>query len=177
MSISIKGVALNQRQLDAITPVMNRLLHGDLKQADLDAACLTAMEAAGCPLGYDQGLDKALSLDDRAHRWIVDGQVGMSSRAIWAHMMGTPSECMSAPSDPDDLNRCLLLIDLIPEWAPRMSEMAPHGPEWKALAPIWADLTTTFIAEVGLDWCKGHSAPKTYQMMRSAIASESVKNG
>lgn len=169
MGISIGGVILNQRQLDAITPVMNDLLQGKVKQVNLDAACLAAMADAGCPVGYDQGLDKTLSLDDRARRWIVDGRVGMSSKAIWAHMTGTLSECMSAPSDPDDLNRCLLLLDLIPEWTARMGEMAAHGNEWQALSPIWTDLASTFIAEAGLDWCKGKSAPKTYQMMKSAI--------
>ncbi|MDC6536570.1 hypothetical protein LN429_15805 [Pseudomonas syringae] len=177
MGISIGGVILNQRQLDAITPVMNDLLQGKVKQVNLDAACRAAMADAGCPVGYDQGLDKTLSLDDRARRWIVDGRVGMSSKAIWAHMTGTPSECMSAPSDPDDLNRCLLLLDLIPEWTARMGEMATHGNEWQALSPIWTDLASTFIAEAGLDWCKGKSAPKTYQMMKSAIGGKGVNRG
>ncbi|WAT32249.1 hypothetical protein [Pseudomonas sp. GXZC] len=177
MGISVGGVVLNQRQLDAITPVMNDLLQGKVKQSKFEAACITAMKDAGCPVGYDQGLDKSLSIDDRARRWIVDGQVGMSSKAIWAHMTGTPSECMSAPSDPDDLNRCLLLLDLVPEWTERMGEMATHGKKWEALAPIWADLTNTFLAEVGLDWCKGNSAPETYQMMRSALAGQGVKRG
>lgn len=177
MRISIGGVILNQRQLDAITPVMNDLLQGKVKQVNLDAACLAAMADAGCPVGYDQGLDKTLSLDDRARRWIVDGQVGMSSKAIWAHMTGTQSECMSAPSDTDDLNRCLLLLDLIPEWTARMGEMATHGNEWQALSPIWTDLASTFIAEAGLDWCKGKSAPKTYQMMKSAIGGKGVNRG
>ena len=171
MSINLKGHVLNQRQLDAIVPVMNDYMHGVIKgKKKLEAACVDALEDAGCPLGYDTGIDPAQSLEQRAQNWIINGQVGMSSKAIWSQMMGVDDkeDGFSWPSDPDDLNRCLLLLDLIPEWKPRMGEMARHGKVWAALAKSWDEITTCFIAEVGLNWRNGRSAPKTYELMKKA---------
>ncbi|HBO7075364.1 TPA: hypothetical protein L6A17_10840 [Pseudomonas aeruginosa] len=70
------------------------------------------------------------------------------------------------PHDPDDLNRCLLLLDLIPEWKPRMREMAQHSPEWAALASSWEKLANLFLSEAGLDWQRSSEAPETYAAMR-----------
>ncbi|HHG5326056.1 TPA: hypothetical protein ACPWPG_001448 [Pseudomonas aeruginosa] len=169
MSIILKGHVLNQRQLDAITPVMNDLIQGRVGQAGFEDACLKALENAGCPLGYDTTMPGAGStIEQRATKWLRDGQVGASSRAIHDHMLGlTPKRgYYDHPHDPDDLNRCLLLLDLIPEWKPRMREMAQHSPEWAALASSWERLTDLFLSEAGLDWQRSSEAPETYAAMR-----------
>jgi len=174
MSVNLQGHILNQRQLDAIVPVMNALMQGRVSQKKFEGACVEALEKAGCPLGYDTTMPgAAVSIEDRANRWIVDGRVGMSSRAIWSHMMGAPGKGMSYPHDPDDLNRCLLLLDLIPEWKTRMPEMAQHSPQWAGLVGCWDEIVRCFLGEVGLDWEKGHDlrASKTYALMRKAIGS------
>ncbi|MCY1399786.1 hypothetical protein D9M71_148520 [compost metagenome] len=174
MGIELKGHILNQRQLDAITPVMNSLLQGEVTQAGFEQACIDALLKAGCPLGYDTSLNRSETVGQRAAKWIVDGRVGMSSKAIWAHMTDTPlkDDRYSYPLDPDDLNRCLLLLDLIPEWKPRMHEMEEHGPNWAGLAAQWKTISDCFLEEVGLDWCKGKSAPNTYALMKKAIGEE-----
>ena len=103
----------------------------------------------------------------RAHRWIVGRDTGMSSKAIWAHMMGAgePGFGWSVPHDPDDLSRCLRLLKLIPEWAPRMPEMAKHSPQWARLVGGWDEIVRSMEDEVGWDWSKGRSAPRTYALM------------
>lgn len=175
MSINLRGHILNQRQLDAITPVMNDLIQGRIGQKKFEQACVDALEKAGCPLGYDTGIDSGKSLEQRAQDWIVNGRVGLSSKAIWSHMTGTPMKddgfgAYLAPSDPADLNRCLLLLDLIPEWKPRMHEMAEHGPEWTGLIARWDEIVECFLDEVGLNWCKGKEirATRTYALMKQA---------
>lgn len=169
MSIVIKGYTLNQRQLDAIVPVMNDLMQDKVSKRGFEKACIKALEEAGCPLGYDTALPGAdVPVEARARRWIVDGQVGMSSKAIWSHMMDVPCREMSDPRDPDDLNRCLLLLDLIPEWASRMGEMAQYGASWAGLSARWGEIAGTFIAEVGLNWSHGKRAPQTYALMQAA---------
>lgn len=173
MSIILKGHNLNQRQLDAIVPVMNQLMQGKVKQKGFEDACVKALEAAGCPVGYDTtmpGADK--TVEERAAKWLRDGQVGMSSRAIYCHMTGGEEKRWSYPSDPDDLNRCLLLLDLIPEWKERMGEMATRGGAWTGLAVRWEELTTTFLDEVGLGWSKANSAPKTFALMKQVIGEQ-----
>lgn len=171
MGLVIQNYVLNKRQFDAIVPVMNDLMQGRVKQKGFEAACIKALEAAGCALGYDTtmpGADKSIA--ERGEAWLLDGDVGMSSRAIYCHMTGAPDkEGYCYPRDPGDLNRCLLLLELIPEWQPRMSEMAAHGKQWAGLANNWSELTGCFINEVGLDWCNGKRAPDTYALMKQVM--------
>lgn len=161
---------LNQRQLDAITPVMNDYMNGKIKgQKKLEEAMIKALEAAGCALGYDKDIAGAeATVEQRAVSWLRDGWVGMSSRAIHDHMLGLPAkDGYSAPRDPGDLNRCLLLLDLIPEWKARMGEMAQYK-QWAELAPRWDEVADSFLDEVGLDWSKGKNlrATCTYDLMK-----------
>src|SRR5690606_23603805 len=111
MSFLLRGHRLNQRQLDAMIPVLNDNMHNRRRKADFEEACVAALEEAGCPLGYDTTLPgRETSIETRAARWVKDGQVGMSSRAIHSHMTGAPDRSgFRHPLDPDDLNRCLLL--------------------------------------------------------------------
>jgi len=171
MSVELKGHILNQRQLDAIVPVMNLLMQGKVKQKGFEDACVKALEAAGGPVGYDTsmpGSDKTVA--ERAQAWILNGRVGMSAKAIYCHMTGNADkDRWNHPHDPDDLNRCLLLLDLIPEWKERMPEMKSRSPAWAGLAANWAEISQTFVDEAGMDWCKAKSAPKTYALMEQAI--------
>lgn len=172
MSIVLREHKLNQRQLDAITPTMNDLIQGRVSQRAFEQACVDALERAGCPLGYDTtmpGADK--TVEQRAAAWVRDGEVGMSSRAIHDHMLGLTPKCgyFDYPLDPDDLNRCLLLLELIHEWKPRMGEMAQRSEQWEGLANRWEEICQCFLDEVGLGWCKGRRAPKTYVLMKQAM--------
>lgn len=171
MSINLKGHTLNQRQLDAIVPVMNELMQGKVSQKNFERACIEALEAAGCPIGYDTtmpGADK--SVQARALAWREDGDVGLSSKAIYCHMMGQDDpDDYNHPLDPADLNRCLLLLDLIPEWKPRIGEMARYGQWWKDLVKHWDEISARFIDEAGLGWSKAKRAPKTYALMKKVM--------
>ena len=55
MSINLKGHILNQRQLDAIVPVMNDLMHGKVSKKKFEQACVDALEAAGWVLAERGG--------------------------------------------------------------------------------------------------------------------------
>lgn len=111
---------------------------------------------------------KQRTAKQRALAWIVGRHVGLSSKAIWAQMMGagTPEDGWSYPHDPDDLSRCLRLLRLMPEWRRRLPEMAKRDPVWRALVKRWAELEALMEEEVGWDWSKGRSAPRTYAMMK-----------
>lgn len=107
------------------------------------------------------------TVEQRAIDWIGSGDTGMSSKAIWAHMMGgkKPRDGWNHPYDPDDLGRCLRLLRLIPEWKPRMKGMAKRSKDWAALVKHWDELAAMMDAEVGLDWEKARRAPLTYGRM------------
>lgn len=171
MSIVMQGHTLNQRQLDAIVPVMNDLMQGKVSQKKFEKACIAALEAAGCPLGYDTSMPGAdATIEQRAVAWLRDGRVGMSSRAIHDHMLGLKAkEGYSHPHDPDDLNRCLLLLELIPEWKPRMPEMAQRSSAWAGLIANWDQIVSSFYDEIGLNWSKNRPGPRTYDLMKQAL--------
>jgi hypothetical protein len=74
------------------------------------------------------------------------------------------------PSDPSDLGRCLRLLELFPEWKPRVSEMAAYGAGWAGLTARWDEIANSMADEVGIAWEKGKSASRTYDLMQTAIA-------
>ena len=112
----------------------------------------------------------------RAHRWIVGRDTGMSSKAIWAHMMGAGEPGFGGwayPSDPSDLGRCLRLLRVVPEWQVRMPEMAKRSPAWGRLIARWDEIVACMEDEVGWDWSKGRSAPRTYDLMKTVLGHRS----
>jgi F0F1-type ATP synthase delta subunit len=55
MKIIHRGHSLTQQQLDALVPVMNRYMHGEIKKRDFEAEVDKALEAAGCPVPHEIG--------------------------------------------------------------------------------------------------------------------------
>lgn len=115
-------------------------------------------------------------IDDACKRvaaWFASGDTGVSSKAIATHMAGLGNADdrwgWRHPSDPDDLGRCLRLLELFPEWKPRIGEMATLGPGWSGLVARWDEIAQSMADEVGIDWSKGKSAPLTYDLMKTAI--------
>lgn len=109
-----------------------------------------------------------VSIARRALLWLSGGDSGMSSEAICYHMLGMKSDG-SFPLDPSDLGRCLRLLELFPEWKPRMGEMARYSAQWAALVERWDELAEMMADEVGIDWSKGERAPRTYAAMKDAM--------
>jgi len=61
-------------------------------------------------------------------------------------MMGVKSDG-SYPSDGGDLGRCLWLLELIPEWKPRLPEMGAVNAYWAALVANWDELAKLHALE------------------------------
>jgi len=79
----------------------------------------------------------------RAELWMRGGK-GASSEAIWGQMMNDKSSYPSYPLDSGDFGRCYCLLELIPEWKPRMREMWMKGKEWANLVDNWSHLTQLY---------------------------------
>lgn len=112
------------------------------------------------------------SVSERVIEWFLSNDTGVSSSAIVAVMTGNDSEKDGPdyPHDPADLGRCLRLLELIPEWKPRLPEMAKRGPVWTDLVARWHDLESTFHAEVGSGRRVGKKAPRTWDLLRKIRA-------
>ena len=101
-------------------------------------------------------------------QWLANGRRGVSSNTIAQHLTGI--NCLrgwsgSIPWDPDDLDRCLQLLEDVPALRPLMPQMATYSPEWAALVARWDEVEASHLEEVGLGWTKAKSAPKTYELM------------
>lgn len=62
----------------------------------------------------------------RALFWALSDDTGTSSKTLACHMLEYPSPRTLAgpPSDASDRGRCIRLLELIPEWIPRLQELA-----------------------------------------------------
>jgi len=110
-------------------------------------------------------------IQEKVLQWIATGRVGASSKTMAMTACGLPSD-KDYPLDPDDLNRCLLMLQAVPEVRDHFDEIAALSPVWERLIERWAEIEASFLEEVGLDWSKANSAPKTYKMMQDAIGED-----
>jgi hypothetical protein len=114
-------------------------------------------------------MEKVMTPRQKALEWIVGDDTGISSETIWATMMGVKRSYRSHPHDPSDIGRCFRLLKLVPSWRRRLSEMRRVSPAWRALVKHWDELERMMDEEVGIDWSKGRSAPKTYERMQQIL--------
>lgn len=119
-------------------------------------------------------------IEQRAIQWVASGDTGASSMTIYRHMLGLPHDGgfgVSEPSDGGDLGRCLRLLRLIPEWRPRMHEMAKLSHAWAALVPHWDELSALLEAEIGTDLPCNAGAPKTYARINALTSAARAADG
>ena len=90
-----------------------------------------------------QELEKVASGEtvySKAMFWLNNGQTGSSSETMWNCLMGNKDFSISFPYDPSDFNRCYGLLEMVPEWKSRLSEVAVLSPEWKGIIENWDKL-------------------------------------
>ena len=104
-------------------------------------------------------------MKDKILEWFGTGEVGASSRAMVLAAVGMPNDGCH-PLDPADFNRCLLLLEAVPEIRQHMDRVAAISKTWGKLVDRWDEVEKCFLNEVGLDWCKGDSASVTYDLMK-----------
>lgn len=80
--------------------------------------------------------------------WFIGGATGVSSETIFGVMMRVAVKAYGAPHDPDDFSRCRLLLQVKPDWRPRLGEVAARFPvEWAALVEHWDELEALWMEE------------------------------
>jgi hypothetical protein len=87
------------------------------------------------------------------NHWISSNDTGVSSKTIWAVMMNcVNTEDAGAfdydiPHDPEDFGRCYRLLEAVPEWKPRLFEVARAFPKWGPLVREWNHLSALYASE------------------------------
>ncbi len=113
-----------------------------------------------------------MNIQEKVLQWIAIGRVGASSKSMAlcaAGIQEAGSFRPAYPHDPADLNRCLLMIEIVPEVRLEFHKIAKLSDVWARLISNWSTLEETFLDEVGRDWCEAKSAPFTYKLMREII--------
>lgn len=110
--------------------------------------------------------------------WLIHGRVGLSSKtmAAWLAYGEKFEDGHNHPHDPDDLDRCLNLLNTVPELRIFFPNMAALSKTWAALVENWDEIERSHLDEVGLGWTKARSAPKTYALMRMIIDNANIKD-
>lgn len=100
--------------------------------------------------------------------WIVGNDTGVSSRTLWAAMMGVidkSTRCgyqYDVPHDNGDFGRCFNLIILIPEWRKRLNEVPILLPAWKPYIDHWDEMEKLYMKQKSGDEKAGS---KLYKLM------------
>lgn len=97
--------------------------------------------------------------------WLRCDHTGVSSKFMASVLSDRFTREPGYPHDPDDLGRCLGLLDACPELRAKLSRMADHGPEWKSLVENWDELESLFFYER-----PSGSAPRLMARMSELLA-------
>lgn len=83
-----------------------------------------------------------------ALEWLVDGERGRSSDAVFAFLTHAKSMASTAhPHDAHDFRRCRLLLDRVPEFRGAFAGVKYLSPTWARIAKNWATLCGAMEAE------------------------------
>jgi hypothetical protein len=135
--------------------------------------CVTSRDGARAwqdeiEAGVAQRSDGNAELD-----WLLGCDTGTSSMTILSVLGSSPAATRGAatklgerggdaPYDPDDLGRCIRLLDIFPAWRARLGEVADAFPVWRPIAEAWTELEALYREEVPEH--RG-SAPRLYKRM------------
>ena len=126
--------------------------------------------------GRPQSRGDAEAAREQILTWLVNGRVGLSSKTMATIALGRTPQRNCYPYDPDDLNRCLLLLRAAPCVRDAFPLIANSSKVWAALIAQWDEIEATFLDEAGLDWCKSTNARKTYDLMKQVIESANKRS-
>jgi DNA-directed RNA polymerase subunit RPC12/RpoP len=124
---------------------------------------------------YVHAVSSEPTVNERLHYWTINGEIGLSARAIAARLADRPdiagSEKEAHPHDLSDLRRCGLLLRRLPEFRRDIHLMAGASTIWEKLAPLFEELIATLERETdGL--LVGKDAPETAAILAKAIANK-----
>lgn len=124
------------------------------------------------PAAVSHPVDALVS--QRILEWMAGPDTGLSSEAMAFCRLGIERHGLwdgtEHPHDPADFNRCLLLVQKVPEVRDAFGDIACLSEQWNAIIDHWDELRELFVAEAGWNWSKGRRAPKTFARMQEILA-------
>ena len=103
-------------------------------------------------------------------RWLAGPNTGLSSEAMAYCYLGIQRAGRYSgtehPLDPGDLNRCMLLVELVPEIKEKFDDIAKLSWQWAEIIGAWDELRDLLESEVGPPQDATGLAHKTYARMK-----------
>lgn len=85
---------------------------------------------------------------ESALEWLVDGERGRSSDAVFAYLTNAKSMASTAhPHDAHDFRRCRLLLDRVPEFRDSFLQVRYLSPAWAKITKNWGKLCAAMDAD------------------------------
>ena len=97
-------------------------------------------------------------------KWLVDGEVGLSSKTMASIALGYEDSELNWPRDPSDFRRCYLFLSKCIDWRNHkglLDKLASLSKEWRAIRDNWAELLDLYHEER-----EKKRSPKLYQKMK-----------
>lgn len=117
---------------------------------------LNALRATAAPAAVAREQQRHPQLSDAAARWLATGYRGTSSNTIFTHLTGVSALGdwrAGPPLDADDVQRCCLLLEQVPELQLEFPRMAEASPEWAALVADWPAIRDAVARGDKPGWC------------------------
>lgn len=91
-----------------------------------------------------------MNVPNAALEWVSSSDTGISSLTIFRVLSGgiAGNRNEHVPRDFADFGRCYRLLNAVPEWRPRIPEMAAVSTQWAQLAARWAELEAHYLADL-----------------------------
>lgn len=106
-----------------------------------------------------------MNLERRVLEWLAAGDAGVSSETIVSVMMDLRVSMVDIPHDPSDFGRCHRLLEWVPEFRPRLGEVAAKYPDWAPLVESWDRLTAIYLRDPD----RGGTSPELYRVMQGLL--------
>lgn len=99
--------------------------------------------------------------EEMAFKWLISGEVGMSSKAMLAAALGIEQKNKRHPLDPYDFKRCLNMVDSVPFVKKYFYRVAYMSHVWANIIYNWDELEKLYSEESNTGSC-----PKMYARMK-----------
>lgn len=101
---------------------------------------VTPEEQKAAGIAYD-----LISTRQRALNWLLTGEVGISSKTMLSVYLDIgPQSWYNNPADYDDFNRCMMMLEQIPEVKEVLPQIAKLSYSWEELVGQWDKLEALY---------------------------------
>jgi len=110
------------------------------------------------------------AIAEKVLNWFANSRVGLSSKTMAMVACGIIPDEVHHPYDPDDLSRCIVLLDMVPEVRNHFDAISDLNNKWASLIQHWDEIESAYREEDAFGWSRVKRPSKTYTMMRNVLA-------